>query len=245
MTERPATASQGPSKPLHVAIIMDGNGRWAQRQGLPRAAGHRQGVEAVRDIVKASPGHGISHLTLYGFSTENWRRPEDEVSGLMGLFRLYLKNEVRKLDRDGVRLGFIGQRDRLPADIVALMAEAEATTRDNLRLHLTIAVSYGGRWDLVEAARALGRRVAEGGLRAEDIDEAAITGALSTAALPDPDLLIRTSGEQRISNFLLWQTAYSELVFSDVLWPDFDGRALADCMDRFTSRDRRFGAVAP
>jgi len=245
MTEVPAAASPVSPKPLHVAIIMDGNGRWAKRRGLPRTAGHQRGVEAVRKVVKAAPGLGIGHLTLYGFSTENWRRPESEVSSLMGLLRLYLKNEVRKLDRDGVRLRFIGQRDRLPADIVDLMAESEAQTAANTRLTLTIALSYGGRWDIVEAARALAEDVAAGRLRPQDIDERHLDERLATADLPDPDLLIRTSGEQRISNFLLWQLAYSEMVFSDILWPDFDGDALRDCLASFGDRERRFGGVSP
>ncbi len=245
MTDLPAAAAPLDTKPLHVAIIMDGNGRWAQRRGLPRTAGHQRGVEAVRTVVKAAPDLGISHLTLYGFSTENWRRPEGEVSALMGLLRLYLKNEVRKLDRDGVRMRFIGQRDRLPADITDLMDDAERRTRNNGRLTLTIALSYGGRWDVATAARALAEEVAAGRLRPEDVTEDTLAARLSTAGQPDPDLLIRTSGEQRISNFLLWQLAYAEMVFTDTLWPDFDADVLADCLDRFGARDRRFGAVSP
>lgn len=239
-----AALDQGSAAPFHVAIIMDGNGRWAQGRGLPRTAGHQRGVEAVRAVVKAAPTLGVTHLTLYGFSTENWSRPEGEVSTLMGLLRLYLRNEVRKLHKDEVRLSFIGQRDRLPADIVSLMDDSEALTVGNTGLRLTIALSYGGRWDIARAARALAERVAAGTLAPNDIDEAAIGGMLTTDGLPDPDLLIRTSGEQRVSNFLLWQCAYAEMVFTDTLWPDFDGQTLQDCLEQFNCRERRFGAIS-
>lgn len=233
------------SAPFHVAIIMDGNGRWAQSRGLPRVAGHQRGVEAVRSVVRAAADLGITHLTLFGFSSENWRRPEQEVSALMGLLRLYLRNEVNKLHKDGVRLCFIGERDRLPADIASLMQAAEDQTAANSALCLTIALSYGGRADIVTAARHLAHAVADGTLDPDAIDEAAFEGALSTAGMPEPDLLIRTSGEQRVSNFLLWQCAYAEMVFVDTLWPDFGPGDLARCVTQFQGRERRFGTVAP
>lgn len=239
----PAPRGAAGGAPFHVALIMDGNGRWAQGRGLPRVAGHQRGVEAVRTVIEAAPDLGITHLTLFGFSSENWRRPETEVSALMGLLRLYLRRELGRLAAEGVRLRFIGDRTRLPADIAALMADAEAQTRTNTALHLTVALSYGGRADMVEAARALARRAAAGALDPESIDEATVDAALSTAGLPDPDLLVRTSGEKRISNFLLWQCAYAELVFVDTLWPDFGAADLAWCVDQYRDRDRRFGAV--
>ncbi|MFA7431412.1 MAG: isoprenyl transferase [Rhodospirillaceae bacterium] len=229
--------------PFHVAIIMDGNGRWAKARGLPRVAGHQRGVEAVRTVVKAAADLGVTHLTLFGFSSENWRRPETEVSALMGLLRLYLRNEVNKLHKDGIRLRFIGDRARLPGDIVTLMTQAEDLTAGNSALCLTVALSYGGRADIVGAARRLAHAVAEGVLDPDAIDEAALDGALSTAGLPEPDLLIRTSGEQRVSNFLLWQCAYAEMVFVDTLWPDFGAGELAWCVTQFQGRERRFGAV--
>lgn len=238
----PRTAD-GASAPLHVAIIMDGNGRWAKARGLPRVAGHKRGAESVRAVVEAAPDLGITHLTLFGFSSENWKRPEEEVSALMGLLRLYLRNEVARLKEHGVRLRFIGERDRLSADIIDLMTSAEATTAGNDGLTLTVALSYGGRADMVHAARALAARVKAGDLDPADIDETAFGNALMTAGLPDPDVLIRTSGEQRISNFLLWQCAYTELVFSDVLWPDFGRDELVACLEQFHGRERRFGAV--
>jgi undecaprenyl diphosphate synthase len=210
---------------------------------MPRVAGHQRGVEAVRTVVKAAGDLGVTHLTLFGFSSENWRRPEQEVSALMGLLRLYLRNEVNKLSKDGVRLRFIGERDRLPGDIFTLMTQAEAQTAGNTALCLTIALSYGGRADIVNAARRLARAAAEGALDPDAIDEAAFDGALSTAGLPEPDLLIRTSGEQRVSNFLLWQCAYAEMLFVDTLWPDFGAGDLAWCVTQFQGRERRFGAV--
>lgn len=233
-----------PAQPFHVAIIMDGNGRWAKARGLPRVAGHKRGVESVRKIIKAAPDLGVTHLTLYGFSTENWRRPEQEVSALMGLLRLYLRNEAQKMHRDNVRVSFIGQAEQMSQDIQQLMRDVTALTANNTGLKLTIALSYGGRWELTEATRAIARKVASGECQPDDIDEAMINASLMTHALPDPDLLIRTSGEQRISNFLLWQCAYAEFLFVDTLWPDFDGEVLADCIARFGLRDRRFGAVS-
>lgn len=230
--------------PFHVAVIMDGNGRWAQARGLPRIAGHKRGVEAVRNAVEAAPALGITHLTLFGFSSENWGRPESEVSALMGLLRLYLRGEIQKIYQQGVRLRFIGDLGRLSGDIRNLIDAAEAKTQGNQGLNLTIALSYGGRSDILSAARQLAERVVGGHLTVDQIDEDMFAGALSTYDLPDPDLLVRTSGEQRISNFLLWQCAYSEMVFIDRLWPDFSRDDLAECVKRFHGRDRRFGTVS-
>lgn len=233
-----------PLVPAHVAIIMDGNGRWAKARGLPRAAGHKRGVEAVRTLVQDAMELGVSYLTLFGFSSENWRRPPAEVSALMGLLRLYLRSEIAELHRNGVRLRIVGDRQRFEGDILALIDDAEALTRGNDRLVLTIALSYGGRQEIVRAARLLAEQVAAGRLRPEEIDEAALGRHLFTADIPDPDLLIRTSGEKRISNFLLWQCAYAEMVFSDTLWPDFCRGDLEDAIRDFRKRERRFGMVA-
>jgi undecaprenyl diphosphate synthase len=230
--------------PEHVAIIMDGNGRWAQARGLPRIVGHRRGVEAVRRTLRAAIDQGVGYLTLYGFSSENWRRPEAEVRDIMGLMRHYLRGELAELHRQNVRLRVIGQRDRLPADIVTLIGNAEEVTRLNTRCNLTIALSYGGRDEIATAARDLAEQVRRGELDPAAIDEARFAAHLFTADLPDPDLIIRTSGEQRISNFLLWQCAYSELVFIDRLWPDFAKADLADAIREFHGRERRFGASA-
>ena len=237
-----ASAETLPHPPQHVAIIMDGNGRWAKARGLPRVMGHKKGAEAVRRTVEAAADIGISYLTLFGFSSENWKRPQSEVNDLMGLLRIYLKNELEELDRNAVRLRVIGATGALPADIQALISEAEKRTRDNARICVTIALSYGGRMEIVEATRALAARCAEGTLDPASIDETLFGDHLFTAGLPDPDLLIRTSGEQRISNFLLYQCAYSEFVFLDVLWPDFGREDLIGALDVFSRRERRFGA---
>lgn len=229
--------------PLHVAIIMDGNGRWARARGLPRAAGHRRGVEAVRTAVESALDLGISYLTLFGFSTENWKRPFPEISSLMGLLRLYLRSEIADLHRNGVRLRIVGDRSRLNSDIVALIEDGEALTRDNHRLTLTIALSYGGRQEITQVARRLADEVAAGRLQPQAIDEALFSQYLFTADIPDPDLLIRTSGEKRISNFLLWQTAYTELVFVDTLWPDFARSDLEAAIRDFHCRERRYGTA--
>lgn len=229
--------------PRHVAIIMDGNGRWAKARHLPRAAGHRKGMEAVRTVVKAAGEAGVEYLTLFGFSSENWKRPEDEVKDLMGLLRLYLRKDAQDLLRQGVRLRVIGDRARLAPDIQAQLADVEAMTAANSALNLVIAISYGGRDELVQAARALARDAAAGVLDPEAIDETALSARLFTGGIPDPDLLIRTSGEQRISNFLLWQSAYTEFVFVDTLWPDFDRDAFVAALDVFGRRERRYGAV--
>jgi undecaprenyl diphosphate synthase len=231
------------SVPCHVAIIMDGNGRWAMSRGLPRIAGHRRGADAVRGAVEAAAELGISYLTLYGFSSENWKRPADEVDDLMGLLRHYLRAEVADLHRNGVRVRVIGERSRLGHEIVKLIENAERLTEANRRLNLTVAVSYGGRAEIVEAARRLARAVRDGALAPEDIDERRFAADLLTADLPDPDLVIRTSGEQRLSNFLLWQTAYSELVFTATYWPDFSKADLERAVGDFSRRERRYGAT--
>jgi undecaprenyl diphosphate synthase len=233
-----------PRLPRHVAIIMDGNGRWAQARGLPRAAGHRQGADAVRRTLIAAGELGIPYLTLFGFSSENWKRPRDEIDSLMGLLRHYLRSEIAELHRHGVRLRVIGELDRLAPDIAGMIRNAEALTRDNDRMNLTIALSYGGRAEIAAAARAIAAEVMAGKLRLDDIDEAAIDGHLFTSELPEPDLLIRTSGEQRISNFLLWQCAYAELVFTKTLWPDFGRADLEQAVADYGGRERRYGASA-
>jgi undecaprenyl diphosphate synthase len=237
-----AAAAADGCPPAHVAIIMDGNGRWAQARGLPRLAGHRAGAQAVRRVVESAIGHGISWITLYAFSSENWSRPQREVLDLTGLLRLYLQSEVTELATQGVRLRFIGERDRFGADIVAALADAEAATAANSRLNLTLALSYGGRAEIAAAARTAARAAAAGQLDPESLDEKGFAALLSTAGMPDPDLIIRTSGEQRLSNFLLWQSAYAELLFLDVLWPDFGPAHFASAIAEYAHRERRFGA---
>lgn len=232
-----------PGAPLHVAIIMDGSRRWAQARGLPRAAGHKQGMEALRRAVRACPGLGIGYLTVFAFSSENWSRPADEVDHLMGLLRSYMRRELPSLAREGVRVRVIGERSRLPRDIAALVTEAETLTRSNRTLTLTIALNYGGRQELVHAARRLAAEVAAGAIRPDDIDETVVQEHLFAPDIPDPDLVIRTSGEQRLSNFLLWQAAYTEFVFTPTLWPDFDEAELAAAVHEFKTRDRRFGGL--
>ncbi|MCP5372879.1 MAG: isoprenyl transferase [Hyphomicrobiales bacterium] len=235
--------SGSESQPLaHVAIIMDGNGRWAQGRGLPRVAGHKRGAEAVRTAVNFAARNGIKYLTLYGFSSENWKRPEAEVNDLMGLLRFYLRSEIAELHEKGIRLRVIGDRARLADDIVSLIEQAEQRTAGNEILTLTLALSYGGRTEIAEAARRLAREVQAGTLDPDDIDEARFESRLFTADIPDPDLLIRTSGEQRISNFLLWQLAYAEFVFVETLWPDFSEEVFADALNEFNRRERRYGA---
>jgi undecaprenyl diphosphate synthase len=229
--------------PRHIAIIMDGNGRWAQARGLPRAAGHRRGAEAVRRTVAAAGERGIPYLTLFGFSSENWKRPSAEIDDLMGLLRHYLRREIGEFHRDGARLKVIGQLGDLAPDIVGLIDGAVELTRDNKAITVTVALSYGGRAEIVAAVRSIAGQVANGTLTAEAIDEACFARHLFTADLPDPDLLIRTSGEQRISNFLLWQCAYAELVFTKTLWPDFAKLDLDQAIDEYCRRERRYGAT--
>jgi undecaprenyl diphosphate synthase len=228
--------------PRHVAIIMDGNGRWAKARGLPRIAGHRSGAEAARRTVTAAAELGIPYLTLFGFSSENWKRPSTEIHDLMALLRHYLRGEIAELHRNGIRLKVIGQIARFAPDIVGMIEDAEAATRDNPRITLTIALSYGGRAEIVAAVRSIAAQVACRKLDPDAVDEECIARHLFTADLPDPDLLIRTSGEQRISNFLLWQCAYSELVFTKTLWPDFSKHDLDRAIDDFCGRERRYGA---
>ena len=237
-------SSAGVVAPVHVAIIMDGNGRWAKARGLPRTIGHQRGAEAVRRTVRGAAELGIQYLTLFGFSSENWKRPAAEIDDLMGLLRLYLRGEIAELDRNGVRLRVVGERERLGPEIVRLIEDAEERTRSNVRLNLTVALSYGGRAEIARAARLIAAAVKAGELEVEDIDERCFARYLLTAGIPDPDLLIRTSGEQRISNFLLWQSAYTELLFLDRLWPDFTKDDLEDAVREFSRRDRRYGASA-
>jgi undecaprenyl diphosphate synthase len=239
-----ARYSPNPAPPRHVAIIMDGNGRWANARGLPRTLGHRQGAEAVRRCVGGALDLGIPFLTLFGFSSENWRRPMTEIEDLMGLLRRYLQSEIAEFHKNGIRLRVIGDRTRLPKDIVRLIDDAEKRTAENEALDLVMAISYGGRQEIAAAARRLASAVAAGELEPDDIDEDSFAASLLTAGIPDPDLLIRTSGEQRLSNFLLWQSAYSELIFVDKLWPDFDKSDLEAAVTEFRRRERRYGATA-
>ena len=227
--------------PRHVAIIMDGNGRWARRRGLPRIAGHRQGVERVRDLVKACGDHGIPHLTLFAFSSENWRRPEQEVRLLMDLFLTALDREARKLHENHVRFRVIGDLERFGPKIGARARQAQHLTENNTALTLTIAANYGGRWDIAQAAAELARRALAGEIQPEDITAESFEPFLSLRGSREPDLFIRTGGEQRISNFLLWQLAYTELYFTPVLWPDFDHAQFELALRSFAGRERRFG----
>ncbi|MFN0116017.1 MAG: polyprenyl diphosphate synthase [Paracoccaceae bacterium] len=229
--------------PAHVAIIMDGNGRWAIGRGWPRLVGHRRGAERVRAIVEAAPSLGIRYLTIYAFSTENWKRSTEEVIGLMSIFARYIETEAERLHKEGVRLRFIGGRERLEPKLRELMAGIEEKTKANDVLHLTVAINYGGRDEIARAARRLAEDVAAGRIAPEAADEAALAARLDTAGLPDPDLVIRTSGEMRISNYLIWQSAYAEYEFTDTLWPDFTPKELAAILDRFSQRERRFGGA--
>ncbi|MDO8289303.1 MAG: isoprenyl transferase [Parvibaculum sp.] len=242
--DAPASETDAVPVPRHVAIIMDGNRRWAARRHLPRQVGHRQGVEAVRVITRAAGEMGIEYLTLYGFSSENWNRPADEVSDLMGLLKLFIRRDLAELHQNGVQVRIIGDREHLEADIVALIEEAEALTRNNSNLKLIIAFNYGGQNEITSAVRRIAREVKAGRIDPEAITQETVANHLDTAGIPDPDLIIRTSGEKRLSNFLLWQSAYAELVFSDVFWPDFSPERLKESIAEFNRRDRRFGAVA-
>ena len=227
--------------PAHVAVIMDGNGRWARKRAMPRHLGHRSGVGAVRSIVETAAKRGVKYLTLFAFSSENWKRPREEVSKLMGLFVEALQREVDDLHRNEVRLRFIGARDLLQPGLLKMIDAAEDQTKDNAGLSLQVAVAYGGRWDIGNAARTLAGRVAAGEIAVDDIDDDAISGELALAGSPDPDLLIRTGGEQRISNFLLWNLAYAELWFCDTLWPDFAETDFDQALEFFANRERRYG----
>ncbi len=231
------------SPPAHVAIIMDGNGRWAKARGLPRAIGHNRGAEALRDTVSAAIELGIPYLTVYAFSSENWERPSAEVDNLMGLLRRYLRSEIAELHKNGVRLRVIGERNRLPLDIASQIEDAEALTAGNRRLTFVLALSYSGRREILAAVRRLAEAAAAGRLDPCDIDDRRFAAELFTGGIPDPDLVIRTSGEQRISNFLLWQSAYSELVFLDKHWPDFVKEDLAEAVREYQNRNRRYGTA--
>jgi undecaprenyl diphosphate synthase len=244
VTSTAAEAAPGaqPEPPAHVAVIMDGNGRWAKARGLPRIAGHRKGADAARTVVETAAKAGVRYLTLFSFSSENWRRPAAEINDLMGLLRIYLSRELKVLQENDIRLRAIGDRARLPGDIQSLIDEAERRTQGNGRMTLVLALSYGGRADIARAARNLARAAADGRLDPDAIDETRFAAALETHGIPEPDLLIRTSGEQRISNFLLWEMAYTEFVFTDTLWPDFGADAFLQGIDAFHLRERRYGA---
>ncbi|MEP2955404.1 MAG: polyprenyl diphosphate synthase [Sulfitobacter sp.] len=232
-----------PGGPRHVAIIMDGNGRWATQRGRPRLFGHHAGAKRVREIVEACPDVGVEYLTIFAFSTENWKRTQVEVAGLMSLFRRYISKEMRSLSEYGARVRFIGDRDRLDDKLIKLMGELEAHTVQNTRINLTIALNYGGRDEVARATHRLAQDVASGKLDPDSVDEETLPRYLDTHVLPDPDLVIRTSGEARISNFLLWQSAYAEYEFIDTLWPDFTREEFARLCAAYGGRDRRFGAV--
>ena len=230
--------------PRHVAIIMDGNGRWARERGLPRTLGHRQGVEAVRRTVRAAIDLGISYLTIFSFSTENWKRPLEEIDDLMGLMKRFIRRDLADMHKAGVRISMIGERDRVDPELLALISEGIEVTANNTGLSLVIAFNYGSRGEIAKAARHLAEAVAAGTLAPDDISVERLTEALDTRGIPDPDLLIRTSGEMRLSNFLLWQTAFTEFVFLETYWPDFDHAALEGAIAEFRARERRFGGLS-
>lgn len=236
MTDIPET-----NVPRHIAIVMDGNGRWAKQRRLPVSAGHKAGVETVRTVLQGCLDAGVHNLTLFAFSSENWSRPALEVKALMALFSSYLDSEIERLHQQGVRIRFIGRRDRFDKSLLKKIQRAEKLTLSNLRFNLTLAVDYGGQWDIAQAAQKLAEKVASGQMQPAEIDEAALAAQVCLAELPAPDLMIRTSGEHRISNFLLWQLAYAELYFTNVLWPDFGVEHLQQALDSFAGRDRRFG----
>jgi undecaprenyl diphosphate synthase len=229
--------------PRHLAIIMDGNGRWAQKRGMPRTLGHKQGVEAVRETVKAARDLGVQYLTLYSFSSENWSRPKEEISELFGLLRMFIRRDLADLHKNNVRVKIIGREENVPEDILNLLDEAQNLTRDNSGQTLIIAFNYGGRDEITDAVKRISSQVVAGTLSIDDITNETITGNLDTHDVPDPDLLIRTSGEVRLSNFLLWQLAYSEMVFVDCLWPDFNRDNLENAIREYQGRTRRFGGL--
>lgn len=239
----PSVKDDTPVPPLHVAVIMDGNGRWAQARGKPRLYGHRAGGKRVREILTACPDLGVKYLTVFAFSTENWKRTQAEVTGLMALFKRYITREAAALRDNGVRVRFIGDRIRLEKKLVDMMDNLEKLTEKNDLVHLTVAINYGGRDEVARATKRLAREVKAGRLDPEAVDAETLAGYLDTCVLPDPDLVIRTSGEARISNFLLWQSAYSEYEFVDTLWPDFSREIFAGILENFAKRERRYGAV--
>jgi undecaprenyl diphosphate synthase len=238
-----AAVPSNSNLPRHVAIIMDGNGRWAQRRHLPRQAGHVAGVNAVREVVRQAFDIGLENLTLFAFSSENWKRPPKEVGALMGLFRLYFRNDMDEIVARGARVRIIGSRSRVDEDIRQMIEDAERRTLGNSGINLTFAFDYGGQEEIAAAARELARAAAEGRLDPETITPELVSSRLFTSGLPEPDLVIRTSGERRLSNFLLWQSAYAELMFVDTLWPDFGRQEFLDALDKFSQRERRFGAL--
>jgi undecaprenyl diphosphate synthase len=242
---QPAPSSAPTPAPRHIAIIMDGNGRWAKQRNRPRTFGHSEGVEALRRTVEAAGELGVTHLTVFGFSTENWRRPVEEVNALFDLLRLYVARDLERLVKEGVRIRVIGERVGLQKDIADIIENAEARTRHNDKQNLTIAFNYGGQDEIARAARRLAQDVAAGKLQPGDVTPERFESYLDTAGLPPPDLLIRTSGETRLSNFMLWQAAYTELVFLDVLWPDFNRAALEQAIEIYNKRERRFGGTDP
>lgn len=229
--------------PEHIAIVMDGNGRWAKKRGLPRLAGHNAGMQALKEIVKKASCLGVKQLTVYAFSTENWKRPEDEVSGIFKLLIVYMKKELAELHANKVKVNIIGEYKLLPSDAVASLEQSIETTKDNTGMQFNIALNYGSRAELLRAVRRIAEEVRDGALPVEDIDESCISSHLYTSGIPDPDLVIRTSGELRLSNYLLWQVAYSEFVFSDVFWPDFTPECLEEAILEYQNRDRRYGGV--
>lgn len=237
------TVSASLKVPQHIAVIMDGNGRWAEQRGMDRTEGHKAGAEAARRMIKMAGDAGVRYVTLFGFSAENWNRPAYEVDALMSLLRFYLKKETAELLKSGARLRVIGDRAKLSSDIVEMIEQAETITKGNDKITVVIALSYGGRQDIVSSAKRLAEQVASGALKVSDIDEAALASSLMTGGMPDPDLLIRTSGEYRVSNFLMWQMAYSELFFTDTYWPDFEQKDFDAAIAFFNSRERRFGGL--
>jgi undecaprenyl diphosphate synthase len=239
----PATWGQKPKVPRHVAIIMDGNGRWAQSRGLPRSAGHRMGVEAVRRTVRAAIEIGIEYLTLFSFSSENWTRPASEIDDLMGLMKRFIRRDLAELHQNNVRIRVIGEREGVDPEVLGLIDDAVTLTETNTALDLVIAFNYGSRAEIARAARRLAERAVAGIIKPSDITPEMLSSALDTQGVPDPDLLIRTSGELRLSNFLLWQSAYTEFVFMEAYWPDFGRELLQQAVDDFCRRDRRFGGV--
>ena len=247
MSTNPAAASIEPERdlkiPRHIGVIMDGNGRWAQQRGLSRSEGHRAGVEAVRRTVSLAMEYGVECLTLFSFSAENWRRPPDEVRFIFGLLRRFVASDLEKLDRSNVRIRIIGERDGLERGLRGIIDEVEDRTKDNTGLELVIAFNYGAKVEIVNATRAIARKVAAGELSPDEIDETTLARHLDTSGLPDPDLILRTSGEMRLSNFLLWQSAYAELVFVPENWPDFDESIFVRALRTYTERDRRFGGI--
>lgn len=250
MTVAPSASQTGDGGPIagdfpeHIAIIMDGNGRWANARGLLRAVGHERGVEALRRTVEAAQEIGLKNLTVFSFSTENWRRPKSEVNALFGLLKAYVKRDLDRLAREGVRVRILGTRQGLPDDIAQLVDRAEAKTLQNDQFNLCIAFNYGGREEVVRAAKEIAMAIKAGTLDPQDLDEAAFSDRLDTAGLPDPDIVIRTSGECRLSNFLIWQTAYAELIFQDTLWPDFGKEHLLEAIEAYQKRERRYGGLA-